>query len=682
MKKQINRLFASVALVALTLTVGCDPYEINDGKGIYHAPAVKSFSPATTPTSGKAPGTEVIFEGVSLDNVSHVTFTAENETTEFPAAINSQAFKRLAVAVPTGDFPQDVITTTFFKVYDINDQVIYTNPYYVKVPLTDAYVSSATPNQKANLGTTITLAGQNLDKVTGVVVGPSTIARTDFVAGATATQIKVVVPFHASYVAGENTVALKATWEEGGTPKSDIVINSAYVITLPKPTAPTAGEILANTTTPAVIGDEVTFAGEFLTLYDSVYVDGVKASIQAKTDGTLTVKIANVAYANPTLHSTSIVGYHSPFAVANTLWSSFQFDATPLSAPVTPPAFTAVTSIQDGYDAVSAPTLAKRYYLKKEVTISGTDLDIVDSLYLGDYKAPIKGTATATSLTFTVPDDYEFTTAVDCELVAYYNNATEASFATDMKVYPFYFWKGKVVGAQGLKDCCFMGLTSGNVYTTDQWATLDAKAADPTYQKADAAGASGSIMNPKNVLNKAVYTSAADWYAVEPYFFISVSTSGGAQPPVLQSTSNSSSQLKNFKTSGGSALMSAGYGSSMLFYKIISAGSGNELIYADSVRNGSITNLLGYSPSITSGIVSAPGYVTTETATDFALNSVIMAYMPTYTIGAKLASGNAATGLYQIGFIHVREINGVSEGWSTSAKLTFDIYWPKNYKNY
>lgn len=671
MKRNIFNIMVSMLAVGSLLLTSCQNDETST---IHNNPAVDLTSLDTklpSVASGAQPGEEIVLAGVNLDNVGKVMIG------EFDAPITKQTIKKLIFTVPAGDFPQNMkdneTTATTMTVYAKgNDtKAICTADFWVHVPLTDTYVTDHSPKDGVTIGDEVTIKGQNLDKINSISIGTFTINKSDF-ASQSETELKIIVPAVA-FAAGMSELPLKAVWGEENT---ELVINSVFIVITPAPVTPPA-----QGSKPAVIGDEITFTGSYMNMYEEVMVGAVKAPILEQTESKLTIKIANGEYQGAkaaNVMQLNIVGYYGNPKQANTLFANFNLDITPPSAAA--PTITELT-VEDGGAAND------KFYLKKEVTIKGEHLNEIETITVGGLEATIKADRTEVALTFIMPEDFTFGTATQCEFIATYAGGLTVVIptATSQKVYPFYYWKNITIstGSNTTKSYdhgtanlnAFFFPETGEVIATDD--LLPSR--DPYL---DAITSSGSS---NNKINKAIVTSENAYKAIKPYIYATTNSSN--KLAFVGPGSGSSGSIKTHFKADESPLPASG--TPLVAYRVVSYSgepSNNDVLYTDSLRNGTLSNLVDcpLAPNGSSPYLAA----ISNTSATFNQTGIVAFSWIGYAKGQ--VSGSGVGDMYKVGFMVIKNVTNFDFNESTNAggtvpegnrnqQLTFDCYWPKSF---
>ena len=219
--KRVSKYLALLLAGSLAVLTACGP-EMSQ-VDVQHIPAVDGtkLDPLTDESGSSRAyvGTEVKAEGFNLDLVTRVSVG------ELDAEITEQTIKTLKFKIPELQLAQqDAPHAVDLNIYDAKG-TIFTCPYYVTVPVTDARIEGYEPNE-GTVGTEITLKGRNLEQITRVHFGGVTVEAADFTDVASGA-VKFAVP-GGDYAAGDSQIAISAEW---GTSTIDV---TGEVVSTPK----------------------------------------------------------------------------------------------------------------------------------------------------------------------------------------------------------------------------------------------------------------------------------------------------------------------------------------------------------------------------------------------------------------------------------------------------------------
>lgn len=302
--------------------------------------SIASFTPATVRI-----GNELTITGDYLNLVGEVIFT--DRISVLAADFTSQSRTEIKLVVP------DEAQTGKIAVSNAAEEPIIV---YSATPLTVSLpaFTAVTPNP-VKAGTELTIAGTNLDLVKIITLGgDKTINAADFVSQ-TAAQIVITVPADTK----DGIVTM--------IPASGVKIETTVDLVMVVPTVSVTPVTLKN-------GQDITVTGTNLDLIDHVIFGGNKQGT-IKAGGTATQILVTV----PNDAVTGVVTF-----------------VTKAAKEVTGPTLTMINPVLTSF----TPTSAKP---NVDITITGTDLDLVtDVVFTGDIKGTI-GTRTETQMAVTIP---------------------------------------------------------------------------------------------------------------------------------------------------------------------------------------------------------------------------------------------------------------------------------------
>jgi len=302
--------------------------------------SIASFTPATVRI-----GNELTITGDYLNLVGEVIFT--DRISVLAADFTSQSRTEIKLVVP------DEAQTGKIAVSNAAEEPIIV---YSATPLTVTLpaFTAVTPNP-VKAGTALTIAGTNLDLVKIITLGgDKTINAADFVSQ-TAAQIVITVPADTK----DGIVTM--------IPASGVKVETTVDLVMVVPTVSVTPVTLKN-------GQDITVTGTNLDLIDHVIFGGNKQGT-IKAGGTATQILVTV----PNDAVTGVVTF-----------------VTKAAKEVTGPTLTMINPVLTSF----TPTSAKP---NVDITITGTDLDLVtDVVFTGDIKGTI-GTRTETQMAVTIP---------------------------------------------------------------------------------------------------------------------------------------------------------------------------------------------------------------------------------------------------------------------------------------
>lgn len=295
-----------------------------------------------TPATIK-PGSELTINGDYLNLVENVIFTDRVSVPK--ASFTSQSRTEIKLNVP-------VVSKTG-KIAVSNGAVDPVIVYSASaLTITLPVFTTISPNP-VKAGTQLTITGTDLDLVKSVILGGNKNITT-FVSQS-ATQIVLAVPADAK----DGKVSL--------TPASSVIVESSLALQMVVPTVSVTPTTLKN-------GSDITVTGTDLDLVEKVIFGGTKQGT-IKAGGTATQIVVTV----PVDAITGVVTF-----------------VTKATKEVAGPSITIVDPVFTSFSPASAKP-------KSDITITGTDLDlVVDAIFFGGIKGTI-GARTTTQLTVTVP---------------------------------------------------------------------------------------------------------------------------------------------------------------------------------------------------------------------------------------------------------------------------------------
>ncbi|MDE7344936.1 MAG: hypothetical protein K2N02_05155, partial [Alistipes sp.] len=507
---KLNYSFIALAAALLSLGSGCD-----DNSGFIDADRTQRIpvlNPATiAPLSNESGsvrayvGTEVTVQGFNLDRIGAVTMD------DCEVELTAQSIKELKFRIPALDYAQnDLPYAVKLRAYGADEAQVFSYDYFVTIPVTDASVSGYAPAE-GTVGTEVTLTGRNLAQVTRVRFGGATVEAADF---AEVDEEGAFVKFRVPAVAAEAPDSEWAIEAEWGTETIDVTGEAPFLLHVPVFAALEPQPEGAN----SAIGEELDLTGTNLDFVTAVKWGDASLTFVARSAEALTVRFpGSVEQADPAVQTKALVaewGLSEP-AQQETLAAAWRLDTTP-SATVLVPEFAGMT-VEDG-----------KFYLGKTVTITGSNLSVVEKIELRydaeRLAAEVLAGAPDSELKFTVPDGVTFNEASEVSVVATYNGADEAEVGK-ATVYPFYYFKGIRLGLGSNSASSYTEYAAANAFfypdmgrvvSTSEWVDSNL---DPY-----AASGSNQAVTAGNTLTKSAL-SEAEYYAVKPYVFFIANSS-------------------------------------------------------------------------------------------------------------------------------------------------------------
>lgn len=582
-------------------------------------------------------GTNVTAVGFNLDKVSHVRIDS------LEAKIVEQSISKIVFEVPELPYAQqDNPHRVTINVFDADGEtVIFNYNYFITVPVTDALVTSYTP-ETGTTGTCVELIGRNLDQLTKINVGGLEILDINFVS-----QLPEKVSFNVPAISTEladTELDILVYW---GTNQIDVTKDTKFKYQLP--IAGVYSEVLK-------IGDECTLSGNNLNLVEDLYWDTNKMIIVEKKATTITFQVpSSIEKTDPVIAEKPLTCHYGPSLTEKQLLSSLKIDTTP-SGPATPE-FSSIKPVDTDYTAI---------YLNKEVVVAGQNMASIEGFKIDGISVELSATPDDVSAKFVIPSTIKGTAKKSVSLVALYNGGNEADFGI-IELYPFYYTKGLKIG---------VGSNSSSTYTTDgrtySFLILDSskvvsveywwKNSLDSYVKA-----STPLVASANKL--AASAKAENYYSVKPYVFL---TASSANNLAFQNPANSSSQLKTHRYPDNTSLPSC-YGTPLVFYSVITEES-----LKTSVSTGTVNDIL--KDQILAS-ASAPAFAKEETTSTWVAGSVLNIQYVTFEHASQTGGKpTQASHIRQQGYMYIKSVScGDSEtGLATSPRsgyVEFDLYW-------
>lgn len=652
--KRITKYMSLVLAGALAALTACGP-EMTE-VDVRHTPVVNGAKLAPMADEGGTVrawiGTEVAAEGFNLDRVSRVSLGGTD------AQITEQTIKTLKFKIPALDLPQqDAPHAVELKVYE-QENAIFTRPYYVTVPVTDAVVEDYSPAE-GTVGTEVTLSGRNLEQITRVRFGDQTVeasAFTEVREGSTDGYVKFLVPA-GTYAAGDSKVAIAAEW---GVNTIDVTGEAAFMLHTPRFDAAAQAE-----GAHSAIGDELTLTGANLDLVSAVKWGANELIVLDQSAEAVTVKFpSSIDKADPVIATAALTAlWGAPEQIA-TVAAAWRVDTTPAGPAA--PVLTTMTAEDGGAD--------NKFYLGKTITVAGENLASVEGFTVDGVTAALAGTPTDVEARFVVPEGVTFTAAKEVAVVALYNGGNEADFGT-ATVYPFYYYKDVEMGIGSSskntypdynREHAFFLPGSGKVISADEWYN---EAVD-----AFAKNSPNALVTTANTL--VAGTTAEQYYSVAPYLFFSASSSHKLG---LNSPANSASQLKThcYLKNDANTSLPATFGTPIFYFRVLAAEGEQEM--KAKIADGSVTDLGEFTAM---GGSAAPSLAKTEGSSNWVEGSVIAVQYINHTHGLAGGKPTSAADIRCQGFMYIKQITcaDLAQGLANAdreGKIVFDFYWSK-----
>ncbi len=321
-----------------------------------------------------------------------------------------------------------------------------------------------------------------------------------------------------------------------------------------------------------------------------------------------------------------------------------------------------------------------KYFLNSNITISGNNLLNVADVKIGGVAAEVVSQSN-TELVVKMVD----CTGTATEAASYAITYGADKALGNITVYPFYHYENIVLGIGSNASDTYSDFSSANAYfVPDDGKVYSAKDFAAT-SKDYGIGLGKGVVNPY-VTAKKTYaaTMTSELYAaVKPYVVFVTDSSGKL---TIVNPTNTDMALKNhrYKGEGVSSYniyVGETFGTPFTQYRVMKSSS--ELVYANSVIEGTLTNLDYAGSAATS---DAPVF----TSADFEGNSL---WADGRVILMQYKDTDQST-VIKNGFIHITKVDVTKAGMSTDGKgyqlitvnpetekrdgkVTFDMYWSK-----
>lgn len=337
----------------------------------------------------------------------------------------------------------------------------------------------------------------------------------------------------------------------------------------------------------------------------------------------------------------------------------------------------------------------------KSVTLSGSNLNNVENVFVGETEAPIVSKSDA-SLTFTVPaGNFKDGETVVVLKIGYFAGNESKVIADEFAVYvPFVkYWENVSLECQSQNGTTgtftsFFSPESGKSYPNYLWATE----LDPL-----AMSLQGSQFASANTFKEGT-VSEEQYNSVLPYFFFSVVSTNQLQ---LNSPANSNSQLKNFMNDGTinsknrvpGTSSSPASGTPILAFRCLNAGNAAEAAVISKVVSGELENIdektfpIDLNSNTIGGIAFSsavggakhttqnwPGVVAPSTFTDdvLDLSKSDVVIMVAYYSCNGFNKENTVANILRLGFVHITKVDWiVSNSDFRGSQVRFNCYWQK-----
>ena len=647
---KIRNNISALLLSAAFLALGSCTEEV---QAPVQTPAVNSetISPATdeSGTVIACIGTQVTLGGFNLDKVGAVTIE-DIEATIVEQSISSIIFE--IPALPEAEYPQrDNPYQVTLRVYDSDrETVVFTWPYYVTIPVTDAIVESFSP-ETGTVGDVITISGRNLDQVTAVTFNGIEVGNAYFSEGSSADAVLVPVPAGIESAGASTPVTITAVW--GGGRTIDVTSEEKpFTLLVPAFTAFTPED-------EYVLGSEIALGGENLDLVSEVrWGEHQLTILEGRTAESITVAIpTNIPQADPVNVTAALTAAYGSPAQTLTIAEEMTVNTT------------AVGPAEPVYESIESSDGSENIYLRKEVTVRGRNMASVEKFILesqdGDNAEAEVTEKDDYSAKFVIPEEISGTAAKQMTLTAVWNGGNRTEFG-EVTIFPFYFQTGLRLGIGSGNNTPESGL-SNSFLMLDDLTTIST--AEYVEDNVDPYLMSGS--NTVTTAQNTVTGSQEEYYGVQPYTFIILS--GGKLR--MCNPANTANQIRNFVYDDGSGKerLPQTFGTPVLRLEVASDTENPELKAA--AANGTLTDIAMFSDRCGSIVVD---FAVTEDEKSWTEGSVVIIQYVNYT-GASSASFSFDT-VYRQGYMVIRDITAgdpVSGSIDTNPDgyVEFDLYW-------
>ena len=322
----------------------------------------------------------------------------------------------------------------------------------------------------------------------------------------------------------------------------------------------------------------------------------------------------------------------------------------------------------------------EKFYLNSNITLSGNNLLNVADVKIGGVAAEVVSQSN-TELVVKMVD----CTGTATEAASYAITYGADKALGNITIYPFYHYENIVLGIGSNSSGTYSDFSSANAYFVpndgEVYSAKDFAATNKDY----GIGLGAGVVNPY-VTAKKTYaaTMTSELYAaVKPYVVFVTDSSGKL---TIVNPTNTDMALKNhrYKGEGSSSYniyVGETFGTPFMQYRVMKSSS--ELVYANSVIEGTLTNLDYAGSAATS---DAPVF----TSADFEGNSL---WADGRVILMQYKDTDKST-VIKNGFIHITKVDVTKAGMSTDGKgyqlitvnpetgkrdgkVIFDMYWSK-----
>lgn len=519
-----------------------------------------------------------------------------------------------------------------------------------QVNLEAPVISQLSPNS-ATVNSPIIITGENLQHTKKVTIGGDSVEIKQRISS---TQIVVVA---SSWASSGKVVAYNAT----GASTQDIEFTYSYA-------APTLTEAPAT----ADYGSTIMLKGTDLNAVIDV--------LFAATSGSAAPSKATIISRDVTEMVVQV-----PYVATDDAVVSFTYYNGTSNTPS--PSTKTMTVIKK--TPVVTTTSFPKTNVGKSITIEGNNLDKIDSVMVGGFKAALREVSSS-SLTFAIPAaNYVDGNNPNQSIVIHFFAGNETTTLTEnfiAYVPAVMLWEQMTINAQDRTMEAFNSFFSpetGLVYENRLWSTV----VDPiSRQYTDKTCSAANIPA----------VSEAEYNSTKPYFFISGSNGGTL---AVNGPAGSQGQLKNFFFSSASTdrvtVNGNCYGTPVVMWRVLSPGVDADLAVINAVKNRTIEKIdnttfpidavnktiAGMSVTTLTNNpndgIWAPGlFPAGKDQTGLKPDAILMCVHLNHK---GYAADTFLDNIKRIGFLHITNVDLARVNAASPSKsfMTFDMYWAK-----
>ena len=633
--------------------------QTEDGLEIKNTPAVDGdrISPMTDESGAVRAyeGNRVSVEGFNLDRVGLVTMA------DVEAPIVEASLQKLVFEIP--ELPEEYTQrdnpwNVELKIYDADAAtVVYTAPYFVTVPITDAMVTGFSPAE-GTVGTIITITGRNLDQLTEVIFSDVEVPDIEFIEQ-TADAVRVAVPA-VSVSGAESEIDITVVWSEGELPVTSD--GNKFILSIP-----VFDEYIPEGTLELDMDIELT--GRNLDMVTGIRWGEFHFSVIEQSETAIKVNIpANMPEQDPAVATYDLIAEYGDVAASMVIAEDVSVDTSPIPLPA-----------PELVSAVSSDPEYAGMYLGREVTVTGNNLFSISEVTVAGIKVDMtENSSTATEFRFVMPETLTGTEAKEVELKVTDTQGQSASM--NITVYPFYYTKGLRLGigsssidtySDDARNYSFLMFDRGGSISAEQWYT---EPADMYALSVDS-----GTQDVKNPVTSSLYTIAAtataeQYYSVQPYVYAASASSGDID---IFNPSGSANRISYHRYPGSTKLPET-LGTPIVYMTVLNS---DEDVKA-AVSGGNLDDIL-----MSGRMASRNTYVRhakTESTSNWVVGSVILVQYVTYEHGLNGTKPSDIGDVRKQGYLYVKDLtcktdeNGKllskeEDNWS--GYIEFDLYW-------